>query len=93
MQKGKVGKKAKKGVFCLGIILEALVIVETPKSNSNFEEYCAFISVAIARMFLLQKETYKVLLLMKLTSNELNNQGIKNIILLSYCPESIFYKP
>ena len=32
-----------------------------PKSNSNFEEYSVFISVAIAKMFLLQKKTYKVL--------------------------------
>ena len=51
---------AKEGIFCLGIILEALVIVEMPKSNSNFEGYSVFISVLITKMFLLQKKTYKV---------------------------------
>ena len=60
MQKGKVGKMAKEGIFCLGTIVGALVIVEMPKSNSNFEEYSVFISVVIAKMFLLQKKTYKV---------------------------------
>ena len=47
----------KEGIFCLGTILEALVIVKIPKSNSNFEEYSAFIPVVIAKMFLLQKKT------------------------------------
>ena len=50
---------AKEGIFCLGTIVGALVIVEMPKSNSNFEEYSVFISVVIAKMFLLQKKTYK----------------------------------
>ena len=54
---------AKEGIFCLGTILEALVIVEMSKSNSNFEEYSVFISVVIAKMFLLQKKTCKVFLL------------------------------
>ena len=48
---------AKEGIFCLGTIPEALVIVEIPKSNSNFEEYSVFISVVIAKMFLLQMKT------------------------------------
>ena len=63
MQKGKVGKMAKEGIFCLVTILGDLVIVDMPKSNSNFGEYSVFISVVIAKMFLLQKKTYKVFLL------------------------------
>ena len=54
---------AKEGIFCLVTILGDLVIVDMPKSNSNFGEYSVFISVVIAKMFLLQKKTYKVFLL------------------------------
>ena len=61
LQKGKVGKMEKEGIFCLGTILGALVIVDMPKTNSNFEEYSVFISMVIAKLFLLQKKTYKVL--------------------------------
>ena len=52
---------AKEGIFCLVTILGDLVIVDVPKSNSNFGEYSVFISVVIAKMFLLQKKRYKVL--------------------------------
>ena len=52
---------AKEGIFCLVTILGDLVIVDMPKSNSNFGEYSVFISVVIAKMFLLQKKRYKVL--------------------------------
>ena len=52
---------AKEGIFCLVTILGDLVIVDMPKSNSNFGEYSVFISVVIAKMFLVQKKRYKVL--------------------------------